>query len=355
MRAAALLALALAASCGQDAIGLTPGGGTSYGRAELTAAIEGYVAAGRTPAAFAALVDGVRGLLDRMDATVAAEAERKLLVLALDPVEAAAPLAAPARATTLATTVWPFALGPSLSSRSLSGRPELGRTEYRVLPDEDAAAYLLRLCDGPLAADCRHAVPEAHGVLVEAGVLRRMTERARNAVSACYPCAGDPAWAAAVARWEALERDAAAIAPTALREGAPGRWPVAGAAAEDVAVVASAQLATDGRLTLDGVELPPVSPGAAIAAAAGTGAVGLQAAPATPWAQVEAVVRAARAAGATVLVDARAPTYPWPVRRYRLPPGGVPGLRSFDPLQVALRTLDHAAELKAAGAAAPPR
>src|SRR5207248_2917883 len=79
-------------------------------------------------------------------------------------------------------------------------------------PGEDPDAYLTRLCGGPLAAECKHVVPEWHARVVEAFAYRRALERVRNAVTECLECNSehaDPRWQQAVGDWEQLDRDAA--------------------------------------------------------------------------------------------------------------------------------------------------
>ena len=43
--------------------------------------------------------------------------------------------------------------------------------------------YLVRLCGGPLARECKSVVPELQGAVIEALAHRRGMERARNAVT----------------------------------------------------------------------------------------------------------------------------------------------------------------------------
>src|SRR5580704_13747147 len=81
------LAVAAIAACQQETIGVQPPAPASdYGHSALIKAIDAFVGAGLTPEAFRALAQTVTRVRPGMDAAVAREAERKLLVLALDPV-----------------------------------------------------------------------------------------------------------------------------------------------------------------------------------------------------------------------------------------------------------------------------
>ncbi len=115
MKHALVLAAGLAA-CQQASISVSTGSGADYHHKELDAAITKFVADGRTPAAFGELARLVHMLRAGMDRSVAEEAERKLIVLALDPVKAVADQPAQAQAQVLATTVWPALLEPAIEA-----------------------------------------------------------------------------------------------------------------------------------------------------------------------------------------------------------------------------------------------
>lgn len=349
--AVALALLAATPACGQDAVQITPASGREYGLVELSAAIETFVAAGRTPAAFAALVASARELRATMDEAVAAEIERRLLVLALEPAAASIEV----DGAEVATSLWAFGLARPFTAKAPDGTPDVRPDPLAAQPGERDAAYLLRVCDGPLAVECRNAVPEAHPGLVRMVATRRIVERIRNAVAGCYPCRGEPAWDDAVRRWEALDRRSVELASKLPKTFAPSRWPEAGAAAIERAVDAAGRVTASGDLFIDEVrvELTPAS-----AATIGKRAVvrgpdpawgrlrgkvlGLHIDPTEPWGLVSIIVREARAAGVDVVIDARLPRYPWELRRYATEPMPVPTDDAL-PVQVVLRAIDGAA------------
>ena len=80
-----LALLILLAGCDQEVIGVKPTPEEDYNHAKLVAAVDAFIAAQRTPAAYGELAKKVTALRPGMDATVAAEAERRMVVLALAP------------------------------------------------------------------------------------------------------------------------------------------------------------------------------------------------------------------------------------------------------------------------------
>src|SRR5678815_1928655 len=118
-----VLALALGAvagaACGQDPIGVRPSQNGDYNHAALLGAVDKFVAAGRTPEAYAELSRAVLALRSGMDRSVAREAELKLLVLAQAPVQSVGSRPMPAQVDALATTVWPTLLAPEIEADEL--------------------------------------------------------------------------------------------------------------------------------------------------------------------------------------------------------------------------------------------
>ncbi len=334
---ATVLAMLLVAACSQDSIGIAPPSASDYGRADLGAAIERFVAAGRSLEGFATLVTEVRALRPRMDEVVAEEAERRLLTLALEP--AARDAAAADAVPTFARALWSFALTRTLTAKDLDGTADRRIDAMRVLPGETDATYLRRLCDGPLAVECRNTIPEAHPALVRAAATRRFVERIRNVVAACYPCRGEPEWQAAVDRWQGIDRAAQARIRGLAKLAAPSNWPAAGPAAAEHAVDLEARMDLNGDLFIDGAMVPSANHGVELARR-GAKRVGLQVAPVAPWSLVSAVVEAGRKVGVRVLLDARVDAYPWPMRRYDVSEVRLPASAASQPVQVVLRDLD---------------
>lgn len=351
MRAAAAAALALVASCGREPIEVAHGRTADYNHGALVAAVEAFVSAGRTPAAFATLAHRIGELRSGMDKSVAQQAERKLVVLALEPVQALAtkPMAEQERA--LALTVWPSLLAPPIEAEELLAVADPNTPLLVPRAGEEPGPYLQRLCGGPLAADCKHVVPEWQAQIVDALAIRRATERARNAVEDCMTCSGpdaDPGWHAAVTGWEALDRAANADFSEIEQRAAPANWPIAGAASEDDPGLPEAELAPSGALLVDGHSYGPNAERIAVLRElrGSSDLLALHLHPDTTLAQVRGLLADARKAGcARIAVIAREPTYPWRRRAYWLADGyGLRiDLRPSDSLQLLLHALDETA------------
>ena len=111
------LALVLAAACSQERVGVSKGDPNSdYNQHALQAAIDEFVANGRTAQAYGDLAKTVMKLRSGMDRTVGDEAELKLIVLALQPVQAAQSKPMAEQVETLALTVWPALLAPAIKA-----------------------------------------------------------------------------------------------------------------------------------------------------------------------------------------------------------------------------------------------
>jgi len=334
------------AACGQDTIAIGQGTPESdYHRGELVAAIDRFVTAGRTARAFGALVSEVEALRPGMDETVAREAERRLLVLALDPTEAFAGVSIDEQAAGLATTVWSFALRPPLDDDPPTGDLAVRAAELAVRQGEDPRSYLVRLCGWALAATCRHAVPEMQGALVRAAAVARMTERVRNAVQACLPCENDPAWHKAVKRWEALDDAASESAREDARRAAPARWPTAGRGSVDWPGGAPLLVIEEDGDAVLGSPLTPSNRIDALRRVRRGPALSVHIAPGARADQLAGILADAAAAGyREVLVQAREEAYPWQLRAYRFSVeptrGRAAPWRPQDTVQVLLRGVD---------------
>lgn len=193
-----------AAACGADPIDVSRGQPHDYGRHDLRAAVEAFVVAGRTPAAYAVLARKVRGLGTSMDRDVGNEAERRLMMLALEPIRSVGDRTIAEQTEALALTVWPTLLGPPIDQQRIEGS-----SDPNILlpqPGESASTYVDRVCRGPFAGECKYDQPAQRGAAIAAIAARLALERARNAVDACFTCRSDPGWHDLVREWEALER-----------------------------------------------------------------------------------------------------------------------------------------------------
>jgi hypothetical protein len=337
-----------ALGCGQDRIEVRPGENSDYSHGPLVVAVDKFVAAGRTPDAYAELSQTLFALRLAMDRSVAREAELKLTVLALTPVQSVQARPMTEQVDTLALTVWPTLLAPELEADDLLVKRDPKSAGILPMPREDARSYLIRLCGGPLAGDCKQVVPELQGSIVAAVATRRATERVRNAVADCVMCGADPGWHAAVRGWEELDRMTNASVADIQRRADPDNWPVAGTAAEIDPRLPEAEINDTGEVVIVGQHYGADQRVPALRDLRGDNpALALRLRPETPLAQVRALLGDVRKAGATrVAVVARDPRYPWERKIYWVADrssggdGHRSGLRPTDSLQLLLRATD---------------
>jgi hypothetical protein len=338
-------------SCKQQGIAVKDQPDADYNHASLVAAVDTFIAEKRTPAAYAELAKKVSALRPGMDATVAAEAERRMIVLALDPMSQFKDHSTADQIQALALTVWPTLLAPAIEADQLDRQADAQAALLPPKPGEDQAAYLLRLCDSALARWCKHAVPELQPTIVRALAIRRATERVRTAVSECLECSSegaDPGWRTAVAGWESLDRTAAASITDVEAEAAPDNWPVAGAASDDDPGLAEAELTPRGDIVVNGHGYGPNQQRIAVLRElrGASDVIALHFHPDQTLAQIRAVLIDARKAGAQrVAVIAREPVYPYRRRVYWVADGSGlrANLRATDSLQLLLHAVDEVA------------
>lgn len=343
-----VLMVLVAAACGQERIAVVNTDELGdYNQGELVAAVDKFVAARRTPEAYANLSSTVLALRGGMDRTVGNEAELKLIVLALAPLKEASKLPLAEHIDTLATTVWPTLLAPRIEADAILIKRDPKAADWFPKPGEKPRDYLQRLCGDLLAGDCKQVVPEHQGAIVGAVATRRGMERARNAVSDCMACGADPQWHEAVRSWEELDRVANGWIHEIERKAHPDNWPIAGNASEPDPKLPEAFIDVNGELVVGDEHFGPRDRVEALRRVRGGGeALTLNLRPELSLAQVKAILTEVKLSGAKrVAVLARAPQYPWERRVYWLADGGKirANLRPTDSLQLLLHTLDHVA------------
>jgi len=344
--------VALLAACKESEVKVLPSNPASdYGHTQLLAGVAKFVAANKTPAAYAELAHLVQSLRPGMDKAVASDAELRLMALALPPVQSVKDQPIEARVAALATNVWPTLLAPKIESDAILSVPDPKAPQYPVQPNEDPNAYLIRLCGGALNGDCKRVVPELQGFVVEALATRRATERIRNAITECLACSGeraDPGWKQSVAAWEELDRAAADRLPAFERAGDPDNWPVAGNAADDDPSLPEAEFTPRGDLVVAGHSYGPnVQRIGVLRDLRGkSDSLALHIHPDTRLQEVRAILADARKAGAAhVAVIAREGVYPWRRKAYWIADGSGmrANLRPTDSLQLLLHAIDEVA------------
>lgn len=348
MRGRLVLVAVVVAGCSRDKIEVNPTPGADYNRGALVAAVDRFVEAGRTPDAFAELAQTILQLRPEMDRTVGREAELKLVTLALAPVQSMQAKPLRERIETLALTVWPSLISPPITADQMFEVRDPRAPELVPKPGEDPDQYLVRLCGGPLARECKRVVPELQGAVIEVLATRRAMERARIAVLECLPCKEDEAWKQTVRAWEKLDREKADTLPDIERRADPDNWPVAGAAADDDPQLPEAELSPRGDLIVGGRSYGPNQQRIQVLRElrGNSDVLALHFRPDTTIAQVRAVLIDARKAGARrVAVIAREPFYPYRRKAYWVADGyGLrANLRPTDSLQLLLHAIDEVA------------
>jgi hypothetical protein len=342
-----LAGLLAAAACGQEKIDVHKTDSTDYNHGALLVAVDKFVAAGRTPDAYAELAQTAFQLRSGMDRTVAKEAELKLVVLALALVQSvhAKPIADQVDA--LALTVWPTLIAPVFAADDIAVKRDPKAGTMLPKPGETSRAYLIRLCGGPLASDCKQVVPEMQGTVVNAIATRKATERVRNAVNDCVMCGAEPGWHEAVRAWEALDRMANGTINDTGQRADPDNWPTAGSAAELDPGLPEAEIDDAGEVIIGGQHYSNGHRASALRDLRGDSpALALHLRPELSLAQVRALLADARKAGAArVAVIARGAQYPWDRKIYWIADGvGTrAGLRPTDSLQLLLHAVDAVA------------
>jgi hypothetical protein len=349
---AGVLAIAGAlAACDREQIEVNRNPGqTDYNHGALRAAVDTFVKADRTPEAYADLARTVLALRPGMDRAVGDEAELKLVVLALAPIQSVSASPMSEQVDRLALTVWPALLAPPIEADAIAAKRDTSSSELRPKPGEKAPDYLRRLCGGPLAGDCKQVVPEYQGHVIAALAARRGTERARNAVAGCMACSAEPGWHDAVRSWEALDRMANGWIHEIQTKAAPANWPIAGGSSEPHPGLPEAEVTATGEIVIGGQRYGAVTRIDALRELrflhGDDGGIALHLRPELTLAQVRAILSDTRKSGAKrIAVVARAPEYPWERRVYWIAEGaGIdPDLRPTDSLQLLLHTMDHVA------------
>jgi hypothetical protein len=348
------LALALAgvlAACDREQIEVNRNPGQAdYNHSALRAAVDTFVKADRTPEAYADLARTVLALRPGMDRAVAEEAELKLVVLALAPIQSVSASRSTCSASGLALTVWPTLLAPAIEADAITVKREGGSPEISPKQGEKAEDYLRRLCGGPLAGDCKQIVPEYQGQVIASLATRRGTERVRNAVASCVMCSAEPGWHDAVRSWEALDRRANGWIHDVQTKGAPSNWPIAGSCSQPHPGLPEAEVTATGEIVIGGQRYGAMTRVDALRELrflhGDDGGIALHLRPELTLAQVRAILSDTKKSGAKrIAVVARAPEYPWERRIYWVAEGAGfdTELRPTDSLQLLLHTMDHVA------------
>lgn len=341
-RPASLLAALAVAACSPEPVQVSPERGVEHNQAALHTAVARFTGGGRGPLAFARYTREILALRTGMDSTVADLAELQTVSLMLDAVTQI-PGAATGAADAI-RTVWPAALAPPITAPIPGLPPADAWAPWMPRPDDTDGTYLERLCGGLLARQCHDIVPEGRPAVVAAVAIRDASDRMRRAMAACPVCT-EPSWAARVAGWTELDRAATANVGHVRVEASPLRWPVAGPGAGEVPAGPLLEIGADGLATVDGDDVDPTAMVAELASArraTRARALVVHLLPSSAAEQVRTLLARAGAAGfAELALVARAPSFPWTARAYRIPvEAGLP-VRDADTVQVLVRHYDR--------------
>lgn len=305
-----------------------------FGRQEVLAAVERFAKSERSPVQYREMAVAIRELAPRFDEQVAEEAERNLVILALKILEARYEESMDAQLEALATTVWPTAL-------------ELD-VKLDPRPGESAAAYAERLCQKPLALECKEVVPEYRSLVLGALVWKRLSERARGIVEVCKPCRESGGFTEAARTYERHALDMSKQVRQAGGRSKPGHWPKAGDNAapwpDDTPLVT---MQSSGEAMLNKEPILPGTWGKVLAKARKQGRVlGVHMKPGARVSDLRVLVGQAADAGFDqIALQVRTPDYPYEVAEYRIGTGKnrdsrLVRVRDVDTIQVLVQALD---------------
>ncbi len=275
-----------------------------FGRGELLAAVDEAAKDPTSPKVIAGLAARIAELRPQFNNPVEKEAERKLVFLALFPLEAQFTEPVDRQLEALALTVWPIALRVE---------PEKGETP---------AQYASRVCSTTLALECKYAVPEYWPVIISSVVWRRMQERAREAYVRCGPCKSEPgqSYDKALERYRAYQTEIGARAAAIRKRAHPNRWARAGEHAADWEPnTPLLELLDDGSAEFRGEVVASAWRRMIREKRAGAEVLGVHVVPSSDVQSLRSVLADAGKAGYSYVdLQVRAGEFPYPPKSYRL-------------------------------------
>ncbi len=303
---------------------------TDYGLGELAAAVQTAGKARESEKAYAEFRLTVEALRPKFNQTVADQAERELVFMALGPLAAHASRSAPEQLEALALTVWPVALRVE---------PNKGETAWK---------FIERACGKELATECKHVVPDFWPQALSALVWRRLKSRAREALGRCASCAVDETYTRAMERYNEQALRAITEWTKVEKRASPEQWPRAGDNAALWSQPVELALAADGRACIDGAPIDEPWRDAIAGRRGAAEVLGVHLRSTDDVRTLRDVLRAASSAGyREIALVTRSGAYPWERREYRISAGKAGrGLtvRDADTIQVLVRALDVASQ-----------
>ncbi len=268
----------------------------------LSIAVDDFVVAGRTPVAYRALATSAQAAVE-LDIRIAPDVERRLMSLALVPFEQVATDSAAVQAEQLALTVWPTLI---------AGAPS-------PLADEDAPAYLERLCRERDELACSTVVPEYRAHVVSARAAERALARMTKAIAECTECTDD-GWRDIRRGWEDVVRSTTAALDEVEHRSDRRSWPTAGAGAMHEAHAPNVEIeVAENELVFDHLRYVNSFRVPLLRDVRARGVIVFYVPPAAPVRRLTSLLRDARSAGfSTITLVARESTPPWSRRAYTI-------------------------------------
>ncbi len=204
------LSLALASGCESQQIELVETSETEhgdFGRSALLSAVALLSESPTSESAYAQFAESVASLQSVFNQRMRQDADLRLNILALGPLQEGFYTPAGEQMERFATTVWPTIL------------------DFPANQDESAQTYVQRLCQSKLAFACRNLVPEYWPVMINAHVWRALNSRTLVAYGRCQWCEKDESFSGILSGLKESHLQAELLAQRITRYGSPSAWP----------------------------------------------------------------------------------------------------------------------------------
>ncbi len=307
-----------------------------FGRTALIEAIVKLSEAPTSPEAFQSFALRVDELMPLFNRDVKREAELRVCVLAIGPLQHQLDEPQSDQMQAFALTVWPSVL------------------QIATRESESVSDYIRRLCDNELEIECNNIVPEYWPHIINARVWRTLKSRINVAYARCHWCEQDPDFAGVLETSRKSHQKVELMAKDAQSVGRPSRWPVAGKHASAKSSVRSLAFRKHGWVTVQKEEPQGGDWRSALSSSYKEGdALGVQIAPGqTVETLLGVLADVGRAGYQKVLLAARKRSFPYESMEYELRPGADGfaslGVRKQDTIQVLVQALDYQASKSSA-------
>jgi hypothetical protein len=231
----ALAALAVASGCDSSRtpmVAETDDIAADFGRSALIEAVVILSKSPKSPEAFLTFTKRVDELTPFFSRAMKREAELRVCVLAIGPLQANFDAPPVEQMENLGVTVWPAVL------------------QIPVQEGETSSDYVARLCEGELAVECHNVVPEFWPFILNARVWRTLKSRINVAYDRCQWCADDPDFGKILETSRTSHQIVESLAKDARAVGNPRHWPTAGKFASPKSSNVALSFAKEGWVTV---------------------------------------------------------------------------------------------------------